>query len=171
MLAPKHRKVPKTGSIASSEGISANLSALTVLAVALVVAGCATPAVSRYPQNDCVAYAYAKREFKADVKWCIHYAEVRGDALEVHVSWEIVKLAGKVATIFQLTDEGNPTMYLTDASGYRYDPTRVSGAALGGAHRAGSLQSGSFFFPPPRAGARSFLFHDDENGVALRVRW
>lgn len=143
-----------------------------VVAIALVGAGCATsPAVSRYPQNDCAGYVYSKKEFKADVNWCVHYAEVRDDAMEVRVSWEIVKLRGTVDSIFQLTDENNPTMYLTDEFGHRYDHTRVSGAALGSAHRAGSLREGSFFFPPPRQGARSFLFHDDENRVALRFRW
>ena len=90
--------------------------------------------------------------------------------MEVRVSWEVVTLEGKVDKIFQLTDESNPHMYLMDELGRRYDHFRVSGAALGSTHHTGSLREGSFFFPLSRERARSFLFHDDENGVALRVR-
>ena len=90
--------------------------------------------------------------------------------MEIRVSWEVVTLEGKVDTIFQLTDESNPHMYLTDEFGQRYDHVRVSGAALGSTHQAGSLREGSFFFALGHNRAGSFLFHDDENGVALRVR-
>ena len=142
---------------------------LHLVALALLAAGCAaSTAVVRYPLDDCAAYSHAKNEFKASVKWCLRYAEVTDSVMEVHVSWEVVTLEGKVDTIFQLTDESNPHMYLTDEFGQRYDHVRVSGAALGSTHQAGSLREGSFFFQLGHERARSFLFHDDENGVALR---
>jgi hypothetical protein len=141
------------------------------LIAAALVAGCAaSPGVSRYPQDDCAAYLHAGNEFKASIKWCVRYAKVRDGTMEVRVSWEVVRLEGKVDTIFQLTDESNPRMYLTDEFGQRYDHVRVSGAALGSSHQAGSLREGSFFFPLSHERARSFLFHDDENGIALRIR-
>jgi hypothetical protein len=145
--------------------------ASNLVAVALLVAGCATaPAVSRYPQDDCAIYVHVKREFKAAIKWCVRYAEVRDDTMEVRVSWEVVSLDGTVDTIFQWTDESNPRMYLTDEFGDRYDHVRVSEAAQGSAHQAGSLREGSFFFALRGRRARSFLFRDDENGTALRIR-
>ena len=144
---------------------------LHLIALVLLGVGCAAlPAVVRYPQDDCAAYLHARDEFKASIRWCLRYAEVREGAMEVRVSWEVVTLEGKVDTIFQLTDESNPHMYLTDEFGQRYDHVRVSGAALGSTHLAGSLREGSFFFPLGHNRAGSVLFHDDENGVALRVR-
>lgn len=143
----------------------------TLIAAALIAAGCATsPTFSGYPQNACTPYVHAKKEFKADITWCVRYVEVRDDVMEVRVSWELVRLQGKVDTIFQISDEDNPKMYLTDEFGNRYDHSRVSGAAKGRHYPAGSLQNGSFFFPLPRAGVRMFRFHDDENGVMLPIR-
>jgi hypothetical protein len=142
-----------------------------LVAAALLAAGCATsPDVSRYPHKDCAAYLHARKEFTASINWCVRYTEVRNDAMEVRVSWEVVRLEGEVDTIFQLTDDGNLRMYLTDESGQRYDHVRVSGAALGTTHRLGSLREGSFFFPLRGRHSRNFLFHDDENGIALRIR-
>lgn len=155
----------RSGAVLTRSGAS------NLVAVALLVAGCATaPGVSRYPQDDCAVYSHARNEFKARIKWCVRYAEVRDDAMEVRVSWEVVSLEGTVDTIFQWADESNPRMYLTDEIGQRYDHARVSGAALGSVHQAGSLREGSFFFPLRGQRARSFLFHDDENGIALRIR-
>jgi hypothetical protein len=144
---------------------------MSAVATSFVIAACTTsPAFNRYPQTACAQYVHAKKEFKADVNWCVRYVEVRGDAMEVRVSWELLKLRGSHDSVFQITDEYNPRMYLTDEFGQRYDHTRVSGAALGSRYQLGSTQSGSFFFPLPRAGARTFLFHDDENGVRLQLR-
>jgi hypothetical protein len=147
------------------------LGPLHLVALALLAAGCAaSPAIVRYSQDDCTAYLHARNEFRASIKWCLRYAEVRDGTMEVRVSWEVTRLEGKVDTIFQLTDESNPHMYLTDEFGRRYDHVRVSGAAQGSSHQAGSLREGSFFFQLGHERARSFLFHDDENGVALRFR-
>ena len=154
-----------------SGAVLARSGASYLVAVALLVAGCATsPGVNRYPQDDCAAYLHAKKEFKAGIKWCVRHAEVRDDAMEVRVSWEVVSLVGKVDTIFQLTDDSNSRMYLTDEFGQRYDHVHVSGAAQGSSYQAGSVREGSFFFPLRGQQARSFLFHDDENGIALRIR-
>lgn len=146
--------------------------AVGALAASFAIAACTTlPAFNRYPQTACAQYVHAKKEFEASVNWCVRYVEVRGDAMEVQVSWELVKLRGTLDTIFQITDEYNSRMYLTDEFGQRYEHTRVSGAALGSRYQVGSTQSGSFFFPSPRAGARTFLFHDDENRVRLQLRF
>jgi hypothetical protein len=146
----------------------------TCLALACAVAGgtsCTTvPLASRHPQTACARYVHVKKEFSADIIWCARYVELRGDVMEVHVSWEILRLDGSTDAIFQITDEYNARMYLTDEAGWRYDHSRVSGAALGSRHRPGSVQSGSFSFPLPKAGARTFQFHDDENGVQLDLR-
>lgn len=141
------------------------------VATAVLVAACATaPAVIRYPQSACTQYLHVKKEFTADIHWCARYVEIRGDQMEVQVSWEIMKLQGGPETVFQITDEFNPRMYLTDEIGRRYDHTRVSGAALGSRYQAGSAQRGSYFFPLPAAGARTFQFHDDENRAKLELR-
>ena len=140
------------------------------MATALLAAGCASiPHAIRYPQNDCASYFHARKEFKASITWCVRYAEVRDDAMEVRVSWEVMRLEGDIDTIFQLTDEGNPRMYLTDEFERRYDHIRASGAALGATYQPGSLREGSFVFPLHGRQSRSFLFHDDENGIALRI--
>lgn len=155
----------------SDKPVSIRIAAGTLITAALIAAGCASaPTFSRYPQNACTPYAHAKKEFKADISWCVRYVEVRDDVMEVRVSWELVRLQGQVDTIFQITDEDNAKMYLTDEFGNRYHHSRVSGAAKGRDYRVGSLQDGSFFFPLPRAGARAFRFHDDENGVTLQIR-
>jgi hypothetical protein len=148
------------------------LAACLVLACAVAGGTSCTnvPLASRHPQAACARYVHAKKEFSADIHWCARYVELRGDVMEVHVSWEILRLAGSTDAIFQITDEHNARMYLTDEAGRRYDHSRVSGAALGSRHRPGSVQSGSFFFPLPKAGARTFQFHDDENGVRLELR-
>ena len=151
--------------------VTVRIEILIAAAASFAIAACTTaPAFNRFPQTACTHYVHAKQAFKADVNWCVRYVEVRGDEMEVTVSWELVKLRGSVDAVFQITDEFNSRMYLTDEFGHRYDHTRVSGAALGSRYQAGSTQSGSFFFPLPRAGARTFVFHDDENGVRLPLR-
>jgi hypothetical protein len=168
LLAPNHPQA-RAALIATMREETATFGRL--MAVALLVTGCATsPEVQRRAQLDCATYVHAKKEFKARINWCVRYAEVRDDALEVGVSWEVVRLEGDMGTIFQWSDEGNRRMYLTDEFGRRYDHDRVAGAALGSAHRAGSSRHGSFFFPLHGRQARSFLFHDEENGIAVRVR-
>ena len=145
--------------------------AVSAVATSFVIVACTTaPAFNRHPQTACTQYVHATKEFKAGVNWCVRYVEVRGDAMEVRVTWELVKLHGSLDAVFQITDEYNPRMYLTDEFGHRYDHTRVSGAAMGSRYQVGSTRSGSFFFPLPRAGARTFQFHDDENGVRLPLR-
>ena len=156
--------------IRRSQPVTVRLAASAVATSFVIVACTTVPAFNRYPQTACTQYVHATKEFRAEVNWCAHYVEVRGDATEVRVSWELVKLHGSLEAVFQITDESNPRMYLTDEFGHRYDHTHVSGAALGSRYQVGSTQGGSFFFPLPRAGARTFLFHDDENGVRLPLR-
>ena len=154
-----------------NHSLTLHLAAAGVLAASVASTSCMhAPPANRQTQSACTQYVHAKKEFKADINWCARYIDLRGDTMEVGVTWELVRLQGRTDAIFQITDESNSRMYLIDESGRRYDHTGVSGAALGRRHTPGSMQSGSFFFPVPRAGARSFQFHDDENGVRLELR-
>ena len=154
-----------------NRSVTLRLAAVGVLAASVASASCMhAPPAKRQPQSACTRYVHAKTEFKADINWCARYIELRGDTMEVGVTWELLRLQGRTDAIFQITDESNARMYLIDESGRRYDHTGVSGAALGSRHTPGSMQSGSFFFPLPSAGARTFHFHDDENGVRLELR-
>ena len=149
-------------------GIPAVLSSIALL----VAAGCASPSLfSRYPQQACADYVHTKKEFTARINWCVRDVELREDAMEVRVSWQVVGLEGSVARIFQASDQNNRRMYLLDEFGGRYDHNGVSGAAKGNImHKEGSFQTGSFLFSPPRSAARTFHFHDDDNGVVLEIR-
>jgi len=76
---------------------------------------------------------------------------------------------GSAATaVAKQSDTGNRDMYLTDAQGNRYDHTQVGGDFARDVSLAnGQTISGWFLFPPPKAGARVFTFHVDDEGFRL----
>jgi len=120
-------------------------------------------AIGRYPQSSCVSYAgmyISLNGGSAFYNWCVVYVEITTNSMEVRVSWTVTQLSGHYTKPSTQYDTG---LYLTDNLGNRYDHTAVSDAAYGGQWGVGTVNNGSFFFPLPAPGARTFLLHDDSD--------
>lgn len=102
----------------------------------------------------------------AEIIWCADRIEIGADRMVVWVRREISEWAP-----FELeygSDQGNKNMFLLDDRGNRYDSLDTGGAAKdGGQLRRRGRLLGSFVFPPPVPGARSFVFHDDDDHIRL----
>lgn len=117
----------------------------------------------RYYQNNCVDYAVP--QVGNTVRWCVWYVELHPDNMEFRMTWEALYDSRR---FFKRSDEGNRDMYLIDEFGQRYDHFAVNDAAgelmIEIMHNA---YQGSFFFPLPTNGARTFQFFDDDQSVVV----
>ena len=66
-------------------------------------------------------------------------------------------------------DVGNASLYVTDNLGRRYDFIELSGAARDNSEYVASNpeNSGWYVTSPAKAGATSFTFHVDDQGIAI----
>lgn len=120
----------------------------------------------------CVSYHVAYQGIEpvdGTVAWCISSVIVRADNMEVLTSWAAVSIVSGSA-LTKNADRYNHEMYLVDNLGHRYDHVGTTGAAQdGGSTNTQKLPplTGSFIFPPPQPGARSFTFYDNDQHVSL----
>lgn len=108
---------------------------------------------------------------QARLKLCVESVDVdaRGD-MKFNVSWtaEILKgliVGGQLVNVLKKEpDVGNTNMYITDDRGNRYNFIDLGGAAKEPTDIPnGEKALGWFLFPAPKADARLFTFHDDDN--------
>ena len=112
---------------------------------------------------------------RARLRLCVESVEVHQDGtMRFNVSWqaEIEKgliVGGQpVDALAKRSDVGNANMYVTDGQGNRYDFIDLGGAAREDTTIPnGEKATGWFLFPPPREGARNFIFIDNDNHWAI----
>ncbi|HEY7513531.1 MAG TPA: ankyrin repeat domain-containing protein, partial [Vicinamibacteria bacterium] len=105
--------------------------------------------------------------------WCVDSVTVapNGD-LEVLTSWTPTAWTGAInfLGIDKGADAGNRRMYLVDGRGRRYDHYETTEAArYGGKLEWNGRLQGTFSFRVPTPGSSRFAFHDDDQGVVVRI--
>jgi hypothetical protein len=110
------------------------------------------------------------------ITFCVDSIRVKEETLnlEFNVYWlaEVLQMPTG-AYLSKNSDSGNNKMYVTDQLGGRYDHFITNGAARDGAtvgtgHMGQVVRlDGTFVFPPARPGARSFTFHEEDNGFVI----
>ena len=139
---------------------------LLVLSGVLSVVQVAPQEVTTYWQDG----ACAELTLGGDVEltWCIETVVVTASGrLELTASWTATNLRG--ATLDKGSDTGNEKMYLVDNLGNRYHHIETRGAAADGGRLSADDPTlrGVFVFPPPRMGATTFTFRDDDQNLTI----
>ena len=103
----------------------------------------------------------------ARINFCVVNVEILQNMnMRFVVSWHIhiktPKMTGK-----KRTDSENRNMYVIDNLGNRYDSISIGGHAEEAHVEDGTQLFGWFNFPPPKPGANTFTFYDDDNNVRI----
>jgi hypothetical protein len=124
-----------------------------------------------YSSGGCTEYSVVQKHpsygaIWAGFSWCVVSVEINKDgSMTLMVSWELTDFSEVITKVTKRGDLNNPNMYLTDNLNNQYAVIKVTGDGGAGdlTMEKGITYFCEFLFRPPKPGANTFSFHDDDN--------
>ena len=129
--------------------------------------------VAEFPFTDrCVHFPVWYNGQDVHMTMCVTSVQIRLDGqMKFNIRWSVEFLNNAISWVCKGSDVGNPNMNATDNFGNRYDHVQLGGAAAQQTcfYRGSgpAFADGWYLFPTAKPGATVFIFHDDDQHVAI----